>query len=348
MPVPSESIPPSLWKDLFKAASELAALKPWEFATDGDLLGVTDAVTKEIRVGHVLGNAGMVFGAVFYRRRCIPWLLSTLEAETDPTPHVALESMECIKVDYVMKAELTKEDLAAIAVVGFKPRGRGPVWPQFRSVRLGSYAWHLDAAEARQMVSDLGQLIAFFRLLKAHPSLFKGRDLTDIPFLRAGALEGSITLADLEWTPLVTIPDPLEDPDPVPESLLEALEKLDVAPNLRMEFDNRILLAATFNEGGRPCYGRIAMLADCRTGRIAGGIVEPATQSGARIFPLSLANLLLKVGLIPTTLVVLGSKNSSVLESVCKRLGIVLEVEDDLPGIDEATESLSESLRHHR
>ena len=346
MPGEPDPVPKSVWLALFTAATQLAELKPWEFATDGDLLGVTDAVTKEIRVGHVLGNAGMVFGAVFYRRHGIQWLLSTVQAESDPWPDSAVEVMDCIKVEWVPKAELTSEDKAAMTAAGFKTRGRGPIWPQFRSVRPGCHPWHLDATEARQLVSDLGQLTAFLRLFEAHPTLFHGRSHSEIPFLPAGALAGSISLDDLEWMPLVPLPDSSQDPDPVPESLIEALESLELAQDLSFEYDTRILFGASCMDEGRPRFGRVAMLAESSSGHVAGVDIEAATQPPAKTFQTSLAKLLLKAKLIPGTLVVLQSKHSAALDSLCTRLGIHLDVAVELSWIDQASDSLDDALKN--
>ena len=128
----------------------------------------------------------MVFEVGICRDKGVSWLLSALDCESGPEPNSAIESTDWVKLKWVSKGELTKEEKAAIAASGFKAKGRGLIWTQFCSSKPDWHPWHIDALEVRQLVSDLGQLTAIFRLLKAHPFLFEDRSLSEISFLRAG------------------------------------------------------------------------------------------------------------------------------------------------------------------
>ncbi|MBM3835998.1 MAG: hypothetical protein FJ403_22585 [Verrucomicrobia bacterium] len=65
---PPPQVAPETWRSLLDAASAFAAAKPWEFVWDTDVVGLIDPANGETRVGCVLGNAGQVYAAVFYRR----------------------------------------------------------------------------------------------------------------------------------------------------------------------------------------------------------------------------------------------------------------------------------------
>ena len=158
---PPPPVAPESWRALLAAAIDFAALEPWAFARDRDPVGLLDPITGEIRIGHVLGNGGEVFAAVFYRRAGLRWILSMFGDTPDPGDFNNADGMDCLKVEFVSKRELWKEDLAGLKAAGFKPAGNGPVWPQFRSSEPGWHPWHINQAEADQLVADLPRLTAF-------------------------------------------------------------------------------------------------------------------------------------------------------------------------------------------
>src|SRR5271163_26851 len=97
---------------LLAATTEFAAAKPWEYMYDSDVVGLTDSKTGELRLATVLGNAGEVFGAVFYRRPSgLRWLLTTLNDPEDCVNAENIGAMDALKVELLRKSELLKEDL---------------------------------------------------------------------------------------------------------------------------------------------------------------------------------------------------------------------------------------------
>ena len=145
---PPPSVAPETWRALSAAAKSFAALKPWETIYDSNVVGLTDPVTGEARIGCVLGNAGQVFGAVFYRRPAgLRWILNILDEAPDEPDLACAEGIDCLKLEFVPKRELEKEDLAVLQAAGFKPAGRGSVWPQFRAAEPGWHPWFINQAE---------------------------------------------------------------------------------------------------------------------------------------------------------------------------------------------------------
>jgi hypothetical protein len=199
-------VAPETWRALLAAATEFAALEPWEFACDCDLVGLIDPVSGETRIGHVLGNAGEVFAAVFYRREGLRWILSMFAEESDPLDANVADGMDCLKVEFVPKRELDKDDLAVLKAAAFKPAGRGCVWPQFRSSEPGWHPWYIHQTEAEQLLADLPRLTAFYRLFEKHTGLFDDRAPTEIPFLPGALPSRLLTPEDLDWRPLLLLP----------------------------------------------------------------------------------------------------------------------------------------------
>src|SRR5207248_406462 len=153
---PPPPLAPETWRALLDAATKFAALKPWKTVSDREVVGVIDPATQETRIGVVLGNAGQIFAAVFYRRAAgLRWILQMLD---DPSGWENLDradELDALKVEFVPKRELWSEELAALTLAGFKPSGKSSIWPQFRSAEPGWHPWFINQTEAAQLLADL-------------------------------------------------------------------------------------------------------------------------------------------------------------------------------------------------
>ncbi len=344
MPIVQQPIDRATWTELFNAASQLAALEPWRFATEGDVFGLTDLGTGEVRLGHILGDAEMVFAAVVYRKGGVRWLLSTLDDKAVFSPEGALEAMDCVKLEWVLKRELEKEDLAAVAASGVKIQARGPNWPQFRSSRPGWHPWHLNAGEARQMVSDLRQLTAMLRVFKARPDFFDGRALAEVPFLRAGVSDREPGPDDLEWRSIVPPPEEPSRPVKVAESDLARLRALKRIPDLCLDFDARLMPTASFIQDGRPCFGRVGLAVETEEGMAVGVEVQGGDKPVGEAAVSCLIAILLKIKVLPACLNVGTARFKTVLQPLCSELGISLGFAEEMPFLEEAYESMGGDL----
>ena len=350
MPDAQPPIDKATWTELVTAASQLAALEPWKFATEGDVFGLTDPATGEVRLGHVLGDGSMVYAVVIYRKGGISWLFSTLNGEGELSPQEALETMDCVKLEWVLKRDMEKEDLAAISASGIKIPARGSVWPQFRSSQPGWHPWHINAGEARQLVSDLRQLIPMVRVFKVHPELFDDRLSSDTPFLRADVFEREPGLGDLEWRSIVPPPEVPAGPVKVSESDLAQLKALRRAPNQSLDFDARLMPGAPLLKDGRPCLLRLGLAVETHTGLLAGFGVQEGDLPPGEAAASTLIAILLNAKLLPAYLNVGNPKFKPAFQPLCTELGIQLGLtdemgaEDDSSFLDEAFDAMETGL----
>jgi len=205
---------------------------------------------------------GEVFAAVFYRRAGLRWILAMLGDTPDPEDANNLDGMGCLKVEFVPKRELWKEGLAPLKVTAFKPDGKGPVWPQFRSSEPGWHPWHINQIEADQLLADLPRLTSFCKLFEQCPELFDDRAPTEIPFVPATLPDRPLAPKDLDWHPFVPPPSAGCEPFRASTEQLEKLRALQRKSGLACEFDCSITPAGSFLENGRPCFGRIGLLVE--------------------------------------------------------------------------------------
>jgi hypothetical protein len=340
---PPPVVAPEIWHALLDVATVFAAAKPWEYTCDCEVVGLTDPVTGETRIATVLGNAGEVFAAVFYRRAGLRWILEVLNDGPDPDVLNNADGMDCLKLEFVPKRELNKADLALLKTAAFKPAGKGAVWPQFRSVEPGWHPWHINSTEAGQLLADLPRLTVFCRLFKKNPDLFDGRASTEIPFLPVVLPDRPLTTNDLDWRPLLPPPGGLET-FKVSAEQLARLHRLKRQPGLECEFDSTLLPGGSFLENGRPCYGRFQLLVETRRGMVLGMNLQSGALSPSEAAGRGLVESLLMVKGLPEKIFITGTRLQPVLQPVCDELQIRLQPADSLPALAEAVESLSQHL----
>lgn len=341
---PPPPVSPETWRALLGAAGDFAALKPWEFAYDSEVAGLIDSVTGEMRIGNVLGNAGEVFAAVIYRRAGLRWILSLLTDVPNPEDLNNADGMDCLKLEFVPKRELWKEDLAVLKATAFKAVGRGCVWPQFRSCVPGWHPWHINQVEADQLLSDLPRLTAFYKLFEQCPELYDGRDATEIPFLPVSLPNRPLTPKDLDWRPV--IPPPLTgfEPFSAPSDQLEKLRACKHAAGLACEFDCTLIPGGSFYENGRPCFGRFSLLVEKQRGLVLGMDVESGALTPGEAAGRSLVKALLMAKSLPEKIFIAGSRLQNVLQPLCDELKIELLPVSSLPVLEEAIEHLSQHM----
>jgi len=341
---PPPTVAPETWRALLAAAADFAALEPWEFACESDPVGLTDSVTGETRIGHVLGNAGEVFAAVFYRRAGLRWILAMLGDAPDPEDLNNIEGMDCLKVEFVPKRELEKVDLAVMKAAAFKPAGKGLVWPQFRSAEPGSHPWHINQTEAAQLLADLPLLTAFYQLFDQHPDLYDDRAATEIPFLPMPLTDRPLKPEDLDWRPLLLPPLIGLEPFQATAAQLEKLRSLKHKSGLACEFDCTMMPGGSFVENGRPRFGRFGLLVEKQHGLVIGMDVASGTLTLGEAAGQTLVKMLLMGKALPEKIFIGGSRLQPVLQPLCDELQIQLWPAPALPALEEAVESLSQQM----
>lgn len=342
---PPPLVAPETLRALLTAAADFAALKPWEYMYDSDVVGLVDPATGETRLGAVLGSGGEVFAAVFYRRPAgLRWMLQMLNETPDPEELNSADGMDCLKLEFVPKRELWKEDLAMLKAAAFKPAGKGSIWPQFRSAEPGWLPWHINQTEAGQLLADLPRLTAFCRLFEEHPGLFDERAPTDVPFLPVALLDRPLTPRDLDWRPLLPPPVTGLEPFRPAAEQLEKLRTLERKPGLVYEFDSSLLPGGSFLENGRPCFGRFCLLVEQQRGLVVGMDVQSGALTPVEAAGRGLAASLLKAGSLPEKIHIGGSRLQPMLQPVCEALQIQLWPVSFLPALEAAVASLSQHM----
>src|SRR5947207_6171082 len=112
-------------RPLVQAAQSIAAIKPWEFMSDLELLGLRDESSAELHVASILGMLGTLFAVVIYRHDAgLRWIHELATTRAAPDHYEGLENNDCLKVEWTKRSELHAPDLDTLKAAGFKPKGK--------------------------------------------------------------------------------------------------------------------------------------------------------------------------------------------------------------------------------
>jgi hypothetical protein len=342
---PPPPVVPETWRALLAAATDFAALESWDYMYDSDFVGLIDPVTGETRIAAVLGHAGEVFAAVFYRHAAgLRWILQMLNDTPDLEDFNTADGVDCLKLELVPKRELWKEDLAMLKAAGFKPAGKGSVWPQFRSADPGWHPWHINQTEAGQLIADLPRLTAFCKLFAQCPGIFDRCEPAEIPFLPVVLPNRTLSPKDLDWRPFLPPPVSGLDSFQLAASQFEKLRALKRASGTAFEFDSTLLPGGSILENGRPCFGRFSLLVEQKRGLVLGMDVQSGALTPGEAAGRGLVESLLKAGHLPDKIFIGGSRLRPVLQPLCNALQIQLWPASSLPALEAAIASLSQHM----
>jgi hypothetical protein len=248
----------------------VAEVAPWEFMSDLELIGVRDEGTGQLYIASVLGTLGTLFAIVIYRNDAgLRWIHEVATKREEPDLRTGLEEMDCLKIEWCRRKELQVSDLKTLEAAGFKPKGRGPVWPRFESSRPGWYPWAMNDEEARLLTGLLGKVMRFVRLREISGPLHEEPCEAELPIVPAGE-ESTLRSEEIEWVPFVPPPAPPVEPVALSNEQQQDLARLPVRKDFIAEVIAPLTIGMSFvdEQEKRPCLARVPLIVDHASGFI--------------------------------------------------------------------------------
>jgi hypothetical protein len=145
---------------LYRLATELFDIQPWEFLEDQDLILMEDSKSGEICHCSIMGALGQVFSLQVYAGAESYRFFRRIAAGKPISAEDFFASMRGVSVEFVTAKEQTPPDRVLLEAFGHvKKRGkRGAI---FRALRPGYHPWYVTEGEARTLVYCLKGVIAF-------------------------------------------------------------------------------------------------------------------------------------------------------------------------------------------
>ncbi len=334
---------PSLeeWRRLYEAAIRLKEIAPWEWMEETDIFGVQNPETSELGFVSIMGQLGEHYALALYLGAdgLYRFWEMEMEPERDTSPDTLLAVPE-LQISFEDRDQLNPEDRTVIKELGLKFRGR-QAWPLFRSYRPGFFPWYLEPAEARFLAYAVEQAIDVAPRFREDPSLLEPPG--EYTYLvRVPHQEGET----LVWEDQVLAVPP-EEPEPVRIPMdMQALEAAKELPRMAhvLEVDFSVLPIRIGEKGARPRYPYLLLLVDGDVGFIYGSEfleVETTVEATWGMVPLTLVRHFINLKMAPQRVRVTSPMLAQVLAPLAHELGFDILLQDKMPALDEARESLS-------
>jgi hypothetical protein len=342
------------WKSLLLAADDFNRLAPWEWMHDSHVVGLRHPATKEVLLGSILGRLRQVFGLLVYRndtgRR---WLLNTILNDGNSgglDGEEAAFEQDLVKVEFVLKRELTKEDRTVLAIADYVPPIKGSAWPQFRSFAPGCFPWHLTQSEAETLLFALPRVAAVARLMRKQPHLWNDHCDGEIGFLPEGFDHATAELRaeQIDWQPMIPPPEPPPEVVSFDDATMKALLNLKQAKGFHMELD-LTFAPMTIADTERPYFPKLAMAVDRKSGFIGGfHLGDRNDRDGAAALATVICDMLMRLEHRPENICVQRPRVGAMVASLASQLGIRVIEDAELPQLNFARQSMEEHFKGAR
>jgi hypothetical protein len=336
------------WRALVPLADEFQRLAPWEWMHDSHVVGLRHPLTKEVLLCSILGRLRQVFALLVYRhdtgRR---WLLNTILNDGDPGGFERLDTafeQNLVKVEFVAKRELAKEDKAVLSAAADTVKRHGAAWPQFRSLIPGGYPWHMTEDEARTLLFVLPRVTAVARLMHERPEIWDEHLEGDVAFLPEGfdpAAE-ELSLEQLGWQPMIPPPELPPEKVSLDQATVAKLLKLEQASGFHLELDVAYAPFPIACED-RPRFPKLVLAVDRASGFVGGfQLADFSDPDGATTLGTVLRNTLTQLKHRPEAIHVQRARLEAMLAGVAEELGIPVHLDEELEELNFARASMEE------
>ena len=334
--------PPSFaaMQRLYRLASDLFALLPWQVLDESQLIVIRDSGSNELCYCSVMGALGEVYSMHAYIGAEGFRTFRKLEAEAiDPGEFFA--TTRSVYVEFVPRAELQPPDRKLLAAL-HHPKDCGYASPIFRAIRPGFHPWFVSADEARMLAECIAAVTVVCTAVASQKNLNFWKEAETYPMVKwVEKIEPGFQVN------LVKSPVPPEPPIPplhVDEECLRRLLDKDYPIRGKMELDYIFGGIPIGKKNERKSCASIALAVDADTGMIlATEVIDarvPCGEALSRVFLKAIQSS----RALPTEVPVRSPKLKESLDQIMRSFGVKLHVARRLPAADQARAHLLEFL----
>lgn len=326
-------------RELYQAASEFKKAQPWKWFYDSDIICVENPKDKTIGYCSIMGKAGEHYAlGVYLGNDGIYGFYRLMECGDNIPKHQMLHFHNCIMCSFEDREMLTDAERKQIKALGLSFRGRG-AWPMFRRFEPGYSPWFINEEECIFLTHALRQtLIVAADVMdgKLKMNMEHGETVLRYSENRDGKLEWfskemKLTVPTVSYTP-VEINDDL---------LVQRIKRAGKMGNVTLQADICYITAPVQeNKGERPYFPRVFILAEQVSGMILGFEMYEDISDDANVTLNKLIDICLKEG-VPKEIRVRSEAMVAILDDFCKKVGIKLNIVEELPAVDEMMEEMA-------
>ncbi|WP_026485660.1 DUF7309 domain-containing protein [Caldanaerobius polysaccharolyticus] len=318
------------WRELYKVASEVKELRPWEHLWDMDLITILHPAMSEPVYCSVMGKSGECFCiASYYGFEAFNRLMAMIQRDDIPPEQVIrFQEDNVIICFFGDREELFKEELQIIKDLGLKFRGKNN-WIYFRSFKKGYSPYILDEDEVLKETEILKNL---YMALQAY---IEGK--IKVNFGKGMTLLRRYDEETKQWlnceAPLFSVPPAYKKVFLKDEVSISRLNKQQTINSI-LELDIAYVQGSIKDKKyERPLSIRICVLADSRTGIVLDQkLLSPKDDEISEILRM-IIDYILQTGK-PKRVYVRDEYIRSIIEDICNNINIELKIRGRLNAID--------------
>jgi hypothetical protein len=335
----SDETPPCFqaMERLYRLASDLYGVRPWQFLDEDNLIVVRDSVSSELCYCSIMGALGEVLSMHAYIGAEGLRQFRRMEAEEIADPGEFFASTHCVYVEFVPRSELQRQDRELLVALGH-PQGKGLTSPIFRTIRPGFLPWFVTEDEARTLAECVRAVIVVCTAAfsEGGPKFWELADTYPL----VSRIEGAEPRYQVDLVKTILPAEPPITPVQLQEDTLLAVRGQDYAVRGAMELDLIYSGAAIGKKGERNSCAAIAMAVDAERGIVlAPEVVDSSIAAGDAV-----AKVFLKAiqdsRTLPKEVRVRSQKLKDCLTPLMESLGVAVRVAGKLPASDEARSHL--------
>lgn len=329
------------WRALYNAAKDLRKLKPWNWMSEEHIFGVRNPITDEVGYCCIMGELGEVFAlAVYLGNEGLNSYLRIRDGDIDLQGPATMCIQKCLMASFEDRKDLKPEDTKTIKNLGMRFRGR-KAWPQFRSFTPGYVPWFLSKDQALFLTTALEQAVYVAKAFRIRRNLLDPPE-DDLYFVRVPKKKRREVVWHDEWMEPLDLEQIPFKRAPVDELRLKRLEKTVRERVGAWEIDS-FFFPGVVEEGERPYFPRLSIIADARSGYILHFWLNPPWDYPHECVQ-NIITFFEESRLLPSGVFVSKQELYHILEPITTRLRIDLEIMDVLGTVEELKEGMIERL----
>jgi hypothetical protein len=326
-------------KRLFEKATDLMAIRPWQFLEDQDLILLKSPLCDETCYCSVMGALGQVFSLHAYSGGESYLYFRKMSAGEPISIGEFYGSLRGAYVEFVGLSQLTPPDRELARVFGH-PLKRGSKAPIFRAMRPGYQPWYITEDEGGVLEECLEAVIAVCERIARSGAQDYWNQPNVYPFL-APTQRGQERLGyDIEMRKITAPLDTTPAPARLDQNRIEQIRRRNYPVRGAFEAEHFYGSGTIGKRDERKAIVRMALVADADSGLVFPpelGMPEHATSD---MLATAVLSAIETARFLPREVRISQLQLETCLESLARELGFAVRTVKRLPAAEEAKESL--------
>jgi hypothetical protein len=339
-------IPANVWSSIYQYAREIRLMRPWEKLHETDVFGIRIPGTDRIYFISVMGSIGEFFALSAYKGYESFFKFFELQEKEDKAHPTDILTIHHLMLSFLDRKEMEKEDLDAIRKSGESFRGKKS-WPRLEEIVQG----YFPAFPEGESLDDLPVLLeqAVWVLSKAviDPDFLNyGSDSDEKVYVRTPT--GPATKP--KWNTCFELPEPekFQQRFDIKYSYKSAakVSKKKVSDTV-LQVELFLLPNAVKEPGTKPHFPFVMLFVEKESGMVAGMRMlspVPDLKSMYEIVPEKILEKLGEMPYRPAWIEMRSELLYNITEKALNEAWCKTRLQEEMPGMDEAINSLMENL----